>query len=153
MRGGVDGAAGDREPVRVESLRIGLPIFFAFSVVVAIVGGRRLPARSAAWTWAVSLPIAVLPVICLMAGVALLSDSVPLGLALVGLGLLFLAIWVVMTRRSIAKVQAARTDGEVAAALDAPVVEMSLAWAGLLLLAGLMAVIVILAYGVSSRAA
>ena len=64
---------------------------------------------------------------------------------------MFLAIWVVLTRRSIAKVQAARTDGEVAAALDQPIVEMSLVWAGLILLTGLVAVVAILVYAVASR--
>ena len=135
----------------MESLRLGLPILFALSVLVAIVGQRRLPARSAAWTWAVSLPIAVLPVVLLWAGVAILGDSVPLGLVFVALGLVFIAIWVVMTRRSVAKVQAARTDGQVATALDEPMVEMSLVWAGLMLLIGLVAVVAILAYAVVSR--
>ena len=137
----------------MESLRLGLPILFGLSVIVAIVGGRRLPARSPAWTWSVSLPIAVLPVTCLLAGVALLGDSVPLGLAFVAIGLVFLAIWLVLTRRSIAKVQAARTDGQVAAALDEPVVEMSLVWAGLVLTGGLVAVVLLIAYAVISRGA
>ena len=88
-----------------------------------------------------SLPIAVLPVTCLLAGVALLGDTVPLAVAFVAIGLVFLAIWVVLTRRSIAKVQAARTDGQVAAALDEPIVEMSLVWAGLLLIVGLVALV------------
>ena len=87
-------------------MRLGLPFLFGLSVLVAIVGGRRLPARSAAWTWAVSLPIAVLPLVCLWAGVALLGDSVPLAVGFIAVGLVVLAIWVVLTRRSIAKVQA-----------------------------------------------
>ena len=132
-------------------MRLGLPFLFGLSVLVAIVGGRRLPARSAAWTWAVSLPIAVLPLVCLWAGVALLGDSVPLAVGFIAVGLVFLAIWVVLTRRSIAKVQAARTDGEVAAALDQPIVEMSLVWAGLILLTGLVAVVAILVWAVASR--
>jgi hypothetical protein len=56
-----------------------------------------------------------------------------------------------MTRRSIAKVQAAGTDGRVAAALDEPVVEMSLVWAGLVLIGGLVAVVLLIAYAVISR--
>ena len=135
----------------MESLKFGLPIFWALCVLIAMVARLRLPERSPAWTWAVSLPIAMLPITLAWGGVALLSTGVALGLVLVGLGLVFLAIWVVMTRRSIVKVQAARTDGQVAAALDEPLVEMSLVWAGAMLLIGLVAVVAILAWALVAR--
>jgi hypothetical protein len=122
----------------VESLRLGLPIIVGLTVIVAFVGGRRLPARSAAWTWAVSLPIALVPVISLWAGVALLGTGMPFGVAFVGVGVVFLAIWAGMTRRSIARVQAARSEREVAAALDEPVTELMLAWVGFMLITGLV---------------
>ena len=137
----------------MESLRLGLPIFIALSIIVAVVGGRRLPACSPAWTWAVSLPIALPAVICVWAGIALAGSVEVLGLVFVGLGLVFLAIWVVMTRRSIARVQAAQTEREVAAALDAPVTEVMLAWTGVMLIAALLGGVVLVAYALISNGA
>jgi hypothetical protein len=136
----------------VEGLRLGLPLVLGLSVVVAVVGQRRLPARSPAWVWAVSLPVAALPLVMLWAGVALLAESPLLGILVVGAGVAFLSIWVGMTRRSIERVQAARTDRDVSAALDAPVTEIMLAWTGLTLIIGIVGGALLLASAVITRA-
>jgi hypothetical protein len=128
----------------MDSLRLGLPILFGLSVTVALVARRWLPLRSAAATWLAGLPVAAIPVAAIWAGASLLSTSTLLGGTFIAGGLAFLTLWAVYTHRSVAKVRAARTDGEVEAALDEPFAEMSVVWAGLLLLGGFIAIGLIL---------
>jgi hypothetical protein len=128
----------------MDSVRLGLPIMFGMSVAVALLARRWLPARSPAATWLAGLPIAVIPVATIWAGASLLSTSALLGGTFIVGGIVFLTLWAVYTHRSVAKVRAARNDAEIEAALEEPLVDMSIVWAGLLLLGGFLAIGLIL---------
>ena len=137
----------------MESLRLGLPILFAMSVLVAIVG-QTAPAGALGRMDVGGQPADRGPaVVLLWAGVAILGDSEALGLVFVGAR--------ARLPRDLGRDDAAldregsggTTEREVAAALDAPVTEVMLAWTGVMLITALLGGVVLVAYALISRGA
>ena len=127
------------------------------AVAIALVFGRHLAARRVAagdgrLAIVIFAPALLSGVFIVWGSIRIITNEPVLGLAMTGAATVYLAgtIWAII--RSTRGVNRAQTPDEITDAITEPTTELMVVWMSLILIGGLIAVIALIAWGVSRAA-
>ncbi len=133
------------------------PVLVAIAVVVLLVGvrhcaARRVMARQGQFVWLMFVPTLIGAIVLPWVGLQMLATEPLLGAGLVIGGGIYLAIVLRFLTRLSRTVTSTGPQDDIGAAVTEPFVDYLGTLAGVLLIVGLVAVVVLIAWGVSQAA-
>ena len=135
----------------MEPVAVGIAVVVLL-VLLRLVAARRVAARQGKFVWLMFLPSLIGGGVILWVGIGMLASAPFVGVATLvvgGLCFFFLLRFLGRTSRS---VSAAGPTDDIGAAMDEPLVDYATSVMGLLLIVGLVAVVALIAWGVSQAA-
>ena len=122
------------------------------AIVIRLIASRRVAAREGRFVWLMYLPELVIGGAILWFGIEMLSSAPLVGVATLVVGGLSLAFLLRFISRLSRSVSAAGPGDDIGTAMDEPLVDYASSVIGLLLIVGLVAVVALIAWGVSQAA-